>query len=619
MTRSGTLSYFEGPQSDHRGLYVDLDLGSYFNRQSATIPPPEYRYLQTGNPERVSYYHAEMMKYYKSHNMEKRIDDLHDTHLSKTREEVRRLLTAWDNDQGRAMLSAERSLRQPPKKYQWSPILRNSAIVRRYWKLRLREVQKGEDYQSTFARWQEQLQVHDPAFTFPRLGEALSQESIRERLNSATRVFRKCQRSSTTLRMKTYQELLETYEEDKHPTTRADSLRKAKIVRRTIAGEVCRNTFRHIGNIVKPTIPSSITKILVPRRQSDDNAPTIGTYHLLQTADPSELIWDTIFERDDIEQHLLHYNRESFRAAAESPCGHGLIHDAITFSSLSDDASELLSGTVPPEWYGDDDTLREFLASFAIPAKVKDRGDLSTEVSEDDICRGFQKWPESTSTSPSGRHLGHYKALVQHPTLLKCFHRFLNIAISRGIAIPRWCHATNVMIEKDQGHPRINRLRIIHLFEADLNFFLKLQWGHRLVRRACELNLLNSGQHGSVPRRTTMDPIMLTQLTTDLCRILKHDLARFDNDASACFDRIIVALGMLAARRCGMPKNAIQVHADALHFMQYTVKTIYGISADNYHGTGFEPLWNRARKRSIAFGLADSGCSDAQHFGPHYT
>jgi hypothetical protein len=46
-----------------------------------------------------------------------------------------------------------------------------------------------------------------------------------------------------------------------------------------------------------------------------------------------------------------------------------------------------------------------------------------------------------------------------------------------------------------------------------------------------------------------MDPIMLTQLTSDLCRILKHDLARFDNDASACYDRIIVALGMLAARR----------------------------------------------------------------------
>jgi hypothetical protein len=88
-----------------------------------------------------------------------------------------------------------------------------------------------------------------------------------------------------------------------------------------------------------------------------------------------------------------------------------------------------------------------------------------------------------------------------------------------------------------------------------------------------------------------MDPVMLTQLTTDLCRVLKHDLARFDNDASACYDRIIVALGMLAARRCGMPENAIRTHTEALEFMKYTVKTVYGVSADHYQGTAFERLF----------------------------
>lgn len=88
-----------------------------------------------------------------------------------------------------------------------------------------------------------------------------------------------------------------------------------------------------------------------------------------------------------------------------------------------------------------------------------------------------------------------------------------------------------------------------------------------------------------------MDPNMLTQLTSDLCHILKHDLTRFDNDASACYDRIIVALGMLAARRCGMPPNAIRLHTDALQFMKYTVKTMYGISETNYQGTAFAPLF----------------------------
>jgi hypothetical protein len=147
------------------------------------------------------------------------------------------------------------------------------------------------------------------------------------------------------------------------------------------------------------------------------------------------------------------------------------------------------------------------------------------------------------------------------------------------------------MIEKDIGKPCIHRLRIVHLFEADYNFFLKLQWGHRLVRQACDLDLLHPSQHGSIPGRSPIDPIMLTQLPTDLCRILHHDLARFDNDASACYDRIIVALGMLAARRCGMPKNAIRLRADALKFMQYAVKTAYAVSESNYAGTPFAPLF----------------------------
>ena len=34
-----------------------------------------------------------------------------------------------------------------------------------------------------------------------------------------------------------------------------------------------------------------------------------------------------------------------------------------------------------------------------------------TEPTDSEIKAGFSKWPEQTSTSPSGRHLGHYKAL----------------------------------------------------------------------------------------------------------------------------------------------------------------------------------------------------------------
>jgi hypothetical protein len=71
-----------------------------------------------------------------------------------------------------------------------------------------------------------------------------------------------------------------------------------------------------------------------------------------------------------------------------------------------------------------------------------------------------------------------------------------------------------------------------------------------------------------------------------LCHLIKHTLACFNNDASACYDRIITALEMLAARQCGMPNNVIHTHADCLlELMKYTVKTAHGILQDNFHGT----------------------------------
>ena len=138
--------------------------------------------------------------------------------------------------------------------------------------------------------------------------------------------------------------------------------------------------------------------------------------------------------------------------------------------------------------------------------------------------RGFGRWREATSTSPSGRHLGHYKAIVQDDTLLLCLTKFIDLVVKRGIALSRWKNAINVMLEKDDGCPRINRLRIIHLFEADFNFFLKLLWGHRLVCRANDFKMINTGQYGSVPGRTAVELVMLNQISNDICRTNKYNI-----------------------------------------------------------------------------------------------
>jgi hypothetical protein len=131
--------------------------------------------------------------------------------------------------------------------------------------------------------------------------------------------------------------------------------------------------------------------VLIPRlRDPTDPHSSDDLYTILQNRDADDIIWETIAERDEIERHLIEYNRASFRAASESPCGHGVIHDAITFSSLSPASMQLLEGETPQEWHKDDDALKAFLASFAIPDKVKQAGEISTEISAEDVTYGFR-------------------------------------------------------------------------------------------------------------------------------------------------------------------------------------------------------------------------------------
>jgi len=57
------------------------------------------------------------------------------------------------------------------------------------------------------------------------------------------------------------------------------------------------------------------------------------------------------------------------------------------------------------------------------------------------------------------------------------------VVIQLGLTPTRWCNAISVLLEKDPGSPEINRLRVIHIFEADYNKFLKTMWARRLVER----------------------------------------------------------------------------------------------------------------------------------------
>ena len=110
-------------------------------------------------------------------------------------------------------------------------------------------------------------------------------------------------------------------------------------------------------------------------------------------------------------------------------------------------------------------------------------------------------------------HLGHYKALVvlvaleedslegkqfykKQKFLFTLVLNVINLAISNGYALQRWCKATNVMLEKDPGSPKLTRLRVIHLFEADYNLVLGQKW-KELMEHCEKQNYIHTNQFGS--------------------------------------------------------------------------------------------------------------------------
>jgi hypothetical protein len=96
--------------------------------------------------------------------------------------------------------------------------------------------------------------------------------------------------------------------------------------------------------------------------------------------------------------------------------------------------------------------------------------EIPDTITEDDWKKKIMKWPEKTTTSPSGFHLGHYKALYkphkwyfdetgnkkeqmdskQHQ-MAQAQLKFINTLLNNGISLQRWKTAHSIVLFKDKA------------------------------------------------------------------------------------------------------------------------------------------------------------------------
>ena len=109
---------------------------------------------------------------------------------------------------------------------------------------------------------------------------------------------------------------------------------------------------------------------------------------------------------------------------------------------------------------------------------------IKSSITIDEFKQGFKSVAEKTSSSPSGRHLVHYKASLNDDILCLVHSTVMSIPFKLGFTLDRWLNALQVMLEKIKGTARLDKLWVIQLMEADLNMMLCIIFGHRLIHRA---------------------------------------------------------------------------------------------------------------------------------------
>ena len=146
------------------------------------------------------------------------------------------------------------------------------------------------------------------------------------------------------------------------------------------------------------------------------------------------------------------------------------------------------------------------------------------------------------------------------------------------------------MLEMDPGNPKIHRLRVIHLYEADYNLILGVKW-RELIHDCEDHHLLHPSLYGARPGRGALDPVFIEELTNEITRLTRKPLIKNAEDATACYDRIIPGIGTLASRSHGLHHQVALVMGRTLEEVKYHLKTHLGVTDEHYQHCTITPIY----------------------------
>ena len=327
-----------------------------------------------------------------------------------------------------------------------------------------------------------------------------------------------------------------------------------------------------LGNILKEDQGKGLTKLDVP----DESAiPPRGTHW----GDPMEAKkwkgpWRSITCPEEMAKYTAKVNIKNFHQAHSTPlCGGAELGKQLGTYADTPIADRILRGEDLPASITDTlmDETKRIIKTLGTPEKLVERK-VTLEITSEGFCSMYKAVSESISSSPSLKHVGHYKAATRRPALAKLYADMFSLPYREGFSPQRWRVVLVVMLPKEKNNWKISRLRIIQLYESDANQSMRYIFARQLGFLMEDSNVLPEMQFGSRPGKMSISPVLRKVLTYDIARLSKTIIGCIENDAVSCYNRISNLLGYLQLRRLGMPLSAIQSLADTWSQMTHLFK-----------------------------------------------
>ena len=433
-------------KGDHRTMVVDLDTNLLFGNPTAILmTPAQWEFSSKDAGSNWKYIQARH-EYLTQHQFAPRLAQLQEVWDPDLAEQL-------DRDFQRAASSAAKSVRRKPN----APYVTKLANLRKEKNILeqiISQHRTGIDLSSSIAH-----QVCDGnAFLVP---ETIPE--CKQRCRAAQKEIRKLEKDSVTLRRDEQTRLCrEAIQRGDHKT--------AKAIKYRLAAKQTKQMYQKL-HYIRRIQKTGISRLEVPQD------PTNFDYKKCTE-------WITIDTPQEIKSKLRDRNQCHFGQV------HGMFPTVPPFSEwidwgASSHISELIvEGTFHPLEVNS--LTRELLRHMKRRASLVQILDTLTTT---EWIGKISAWPETTSTSPSGFHLTHSKALVakhnltpgspayatleeQWEQLIQWQVDLLNATIKHQYSFHRWQSIVNVMKLKQPGNHKIHRIRIIHLYEHDYNLLL---------------------------------------------------------------------------------------------------------------------------------------------------